>query len=127
MSWLVHHEFGLDHRPFRFAETHIYKSDNTDSIDYWLVQWLNAYSYLLHKFRNTDRKIYFLGYEDLCDKDGIWWKKLCELAEVPVKGDFDFIRREVDTPSPVNFDLKKKASENYAELLSVARERLSLG
>ena len=43
MTWLGHHEFGLDHRPFRFGS---YESDekNPDNINYWLGIWIDTHS-----------------------------------------------------------------------------------
>ena len=46
MTWLAHHEFGPDHRPFRFSENPISYPPN--SLNYWLRIWHDTYDWLLH-------------------------------------------------------------------------------
>ena len=53
MNWLAHHEFGLGHKPFSFAEASAHDQDgisveSTDphSLTYWLIRWIEAYSYV---------------------------------------------------------------------------------
>jgi len=65
MSYLAHHEFGLDHRPYKFNENEQLKGDK-DSINYWLNQWINVYKYLSQeKFFQKNNMIY-INYEYLC-------------------------------------------------------------
>ncbi|MAD59906.1 MAG: hypothetical protein CMH49_00130 [Myxococcales bacterium] len=53
MNWLSHHEFGLGHKPFSFAQDSAHtqgeiSSESTDphSLTYWLIRWIEAYSYV---------------------------------------------------------------------------------
>lgn len=60
-NYLGHHEFGLNHKPFlltkRFKDNRTKFSAN--NINYWLMVWLNYYSYLLEKLENKDILICF--------------------------------------------------------------------
>ena len=123
MSWLVHHEFGLDHRPFQFVDD-IYQHKDINTIDYWLCLWINTYSYLLERIKKSRGRIFLVGYEDICHKDRVMWQKLADLAEIPIDNDFDFILKKVITLTPANDNLKKKASGIYFELLTDSRKRM---
>lgn len=64
MNYLVHHEFGLHHKPFEFAVPPIGLLKN--KIEYWLHVWVGYYRYLLDRYANHDQ-IIFLHYEHFCD------------------------------------------------------------
>jgi Sulfotransferase family len=66
MGWLVHHEFGADHRAFA---THGVSKHAPDSLNYWIEQWLGVYRWMLE---NAPRNAIFIGYEDLCDDPRVW-------------------------------------------------------
>lgn len=123
MSWLVHHEFGLDHRPFQF-EDNGFQHDDINTIDYWLYQWNNVYSFLFDKVRDTRKSIFFVGYEDLCQKDRTMWREVANLAGIPIKAGSDFILKERIAPSPTDVELKEKSSKIYNDLLLLSRKRL---
>jgi hypothetical protein len=125
MSWLVHHEFGLDHKPFQFVDDR-YQHKDINTIDYWLFRWIDTYSYLLERTKNTRRRIFLVGYEDVCHKKRVMWQKISDLVEIPKKDCFDFSKSEATTPAPENDGLKKKASEIYFELLTHSRKQIGL-
>lgn len=76
MGWLAHHEFGLDHRPFRFAAPQAAAADATH-LDYWLDLWLDTYAWLL---RTRPANAFFVGYETLCADPAAWDRILDRLA-----------------------------------------------
>jgi hypothetical protein len=125
MSWLVHHEFGLDHRRFLFVDD-MYQHSDINTIDYWLHQWINAYSYLLERINTSKKRIFLVGYEDICHKDRLMWQKIIDLVEIPKSNCFDFILSKAIIPTQANGDLKSKASEIYFELLTNSRKRIGL-
>ncbi|MBL9060695.1 MAG: sulfotransferase [Mangrovicoccus sp.] len=45
MTWLVHHEFGADQRPFRLPGEPEPEGDR-GAINYWLTEWVACYGYL---------------------------------------------------------------------------------
>ena len=65
MRWLVHHEFGADHRRFEFNRGQSdFAHKDPYSLGYWLEQWLNTYIALFYNHSHHS-KIYFVCYEDL--------------------------------------------------------------
>ncbi|MEZ5823252.1 MAG: sulfotransferase [Geminicoccaceae bacterium] len=70
MTWLGHHEFGLDHRPFRFdGERSTGSAADPASLDYWLDIWARTHEWL---DRTAPEGSLFVIYEDLCDDPAVW-------------------------------------------------------
>ncbi len=81
MGWLAHHEFGLDHRPFRFAASLADAGEaDTARLDYWLDLWLDTYAWLL---RTRPANAFFVGYETLCADPLAWDRILARLDIAP--------------------------------------------
>lgn len=78
MTWLVHHEFGSDHRPFRFDEQ---KPDHGDPehLNYWLEVWLHVYSFITD---NMPDHAHLVCYETLCEDSERVWGELAELVQL---------------------------------------------
>jgi hypothetical protein len=74
MQWLVHHEFGSDHRPFVFDGNPV-SEWNADTVEYWLELWIQVYRYLDSMAQNESR-IRFVCYESLCQQTGDAWDEL---------------------------------------------------
>ncbi|WP_448578195.1 sulfotransferase [Thermaurantiacus sp.] len=68
MSWLGHHEFGGDHRPFRFRSGSAAEAA-PETLDYWLCRWIDAYQYLE---QNLPEGAMLVCYELLCDDRRVW-------------------------------------------------------
>ena len=66
MRWLVHHEFGAGHRPFRFHDA---PSTNLlpNEIDYWLERWIDVYAFLMDVLKQNPNNTLAVQYERLCD------------------------------------------------------------
>src|SRR4030095_2739807 len=77
MTWLGHHEFGLDHRPFQF-EGAVPAHYPANTLDYWLQLWCETYSWLE---RSKPKPALFVCYEDLGVRAETW-KRLAELAAI---------------------------------------------
>lgn len=78
MGWLVHHEFGLDHKVFDFHNRKKKFSYNDPFLlEHWLEQWIHVYKNLVQRYSHSSN-VYFICYEDLCsDKFGeIIWNKI---------------------------------------------------
>ena len=71
MTWLAHHEFGLEHKPFWFDVDKPYQPSpyRPDSINYWLDLWLRVYGWLL---ANRPQNSLLVCYEDLCSSPDAW-------------------------------------------------------
>lgn len=121
MTWLSHHEFGLDHRPFLFdnQKTSTYTLDN---LNYWLQQWCQVYEWLQ---RTKPESALFVCYEDLCEHEETW-EKLAELAHLPTNqtqcDTFKLSKQVIDIS--VDPALHERATRLYENLLTQARTRL---
>jgi len=118
MTWLVHHEFGLDHRPFLFekSDAQLFSKYATKDLEYWLSIWINAYSFLLEK--KPERTI-FVAYEGLCKAPNKVLGALFDIAGLEGGGgsnEIDFIARNSIVEAPVNQCLYGRAKEIYEEL-----------
>ena len=69
MTWLGHHEFGADRRPFLLpgAPTH---ADDPDHIDYWVKSWIAVYRSLLNTLPNMAAQQVFVDYDALVSDGG---------------------------------------------------------
>ncbi len=79
MTWLGHHEFGADHKPFHFGSGRMAYGD-PDNLNYWLELWLNTYSWLV---TNAPQEVLFVCYESLCEEFERVWGALRSAAEIP--------------------------------------------
>ena len=118
MIWLAHHEFGSDHRPFRFGDDRLTYRD-TDNLNYWLEWWINTYEWLLD---NAPESIIFQGYEELCDCPDDVLSRLAALTEIPVETvDADEIsRKRRAVEGAIDAGLKRLAEEAYLKLVERA-------
>lgn len=67
MNWLGHHEFGLNHKPFDVGNDLLFdqlKRFQKQNINYWLLLWLNYYSYALKEYSEA---CVFFCYESFCE------------------------------------------------------------
>ncbi|WP_088340969.1 sulfotransferase [Robiginitalea sediminis] len=63
-NYLGHHEFGKGHKPFILLEDFQSRRSefSTDSLDYWIYNWINYYEYLLGQDLTG---IHLVAFEDL--------------------------------------------------------------
>ena len=79
MTWLVHHEFGLDHRPFDLLGGGRRAGDPAD-LSYWLRQWTAAYDYVWRQAQAGSFEPVFVSYELLCARARSGLRRLGEAA-----------------------------------------------
>lgn len=101
MTWIGHHEFGLNQKPFYLEDdllfTRLIQHDKSD-INYWLLSWLNYYSYILN---NYSEKAILFCYEAFCkDPESV----LRDLSEKIDLSGFEF--------KPANFEMKFRRNEH---------------
>ena len=122
MTWLGHHEFGLDHRPFLLGSTRL-NPYSTETLDYWLQLWCRTYAWLEN---SKPKSALFICYEDLCAHEENW-ASLAELANIPVSrrisDPFKLSNRSID--NAVDQCLADHASTIYTRLVTQARDQLS--
>lgn len=118
MRWLGHHEFGADHRRFRFtgaAPTY----DDPDTLDYWLELWVEAYDWLLAT-RPADAL--FFGYDRFTADPDREWPRLAAYLDVAadVPGAEPIERRSRSVDHAPDRELQRRAREVYARLEDAA-------
>ena len=123
MTWLAHHEFGQDQRPFVFGG--VRPEGQPDEIDYWLSMWVRVHRHLLSQATDGGSAMIPISYEDLCQPDGVAWNALC--ARIGIRSDgADFSARATTAPEPRDAALAAEADAVYARLRMVSHQRLGL-
>jgi hypothetical protein len=120
IRWLGHHEFGIDHRPFRFADCAV---GDPDRFDYWLATWLACYSALAPAIE-AHPNICVISHERLCSERQTW-TAICQRIGIEA-AEFREIRpisRAV--PEPPDSALAIAAETLHARYLEHARAWLS--
>lgn len=121
MTWLVHHEFGGDHRPFVWG-AELSKPYIPEKLEYWLAQWTGVYSHLLEDYKD-DENIIFVGYESLCEDTVKVWTHLRSCINIPI-GSFPRLtqrKSDSDIPDINDADLLRKAKDVFENLNEVSR------
>ncbi|WP_171123240.1 MULTISPECIES: sulfotransferase [unclassified Ruegeria] len=112
MRWLVHHEFGMDHRPFKFKEETkpAELAIETLTVDYWLKLWRDTYQYLIAQ---ANASCVFVSYERICEDTANVWPALCEHLELS-SGDIpDLSLRESQNEIDCSAQLLSDCTELY--------------
>lgn len=106
MNWLGHHEFGKGQKVFHFGKKLV--EGNSDSLDYWLMVWINYYEYLL----SIEAGYFLMDYEDFLRQPENFLKAIARLTDL-----------NIDTTDLVDFDktLNKDCDNCNAELLQEAQ------
>jgi hypothetical protein len=119
MTWLAHHEFGQDHRPFRFGDEPV-SSHGTDTLAYWLEMWCATYAWLE---RSAPEDAIFVCYEDLCGDPEVW-DRLAGIARVSSDGAEGFRLSAATADAATDPRLAEQAAALYARLVDRARAAL---
>lgn len=83
MTWLGHHEFGADRRPFLLDGAPARGEDAT-RIDYWLKLWDAVYRRLLAEPARVQERQLFLDYDALCTDPRLYAPRLAVMVEAPI-------------------------------------------
>jgi Sulfotransferase family len=81
MTWLAHHEFGGDHRPFAFESSDHSDFDHNDG-NYWLRYWIEVYSYL--KRHRAPQNSFFVDFDKLCSDPLVTLEQLSKFSDCRV-------------------------------------------
>lgn len=101
MNWLGHHEFGENQKPFLFHSGEANLQGDKESLDYWLMIWINYYKYVLTiNHSNT----ILINYDTYC-------KNPKEIIETILKK----LGIETELPEYVPFINRRKADHKYSE------------
>lgn len=72
---LGHHEFGLDHKPFKLIQSHFDQiiREKSENLDYWLLIWKQYYTYLNNILSSNHHLVF---YEDLIHRKSSLFKEV---------------------------------------------------
>ena len=124
MNWLVHHEFGIDHRPFQFSDGDSLEGDS-ETIDYWLALWSNVYTYLENQAGTFGSNVTLVAYEDICQAGRLAWRELCDRIEIPAV-DFDFKLMRTTVPEVSDRGLEDRSMSLYDRLRTRSHQQLGI-
>ncbi len=112
-NYLGHHEFGLNQKHFKLNEENKITTKSTD-INYWLINWLNYYTYILSI---ANEKITFISFDDLCNRPNTITAYLNRLIEPdnPIVINENYTPKQHDYLN-YNEELKKKCDAIYTNL-----------
>ena len=124
MNWLVHHEFGLDHRPFDLPGGGRGAGDPAD-LAYWLRQWTAAYDTVWSQAEVGSIEPVFVSYELLCAEPARVCDGLTEMLDVP-RASLDFQPREsrTDVDAVDDARLRRDARHLYEAMQASSRTSL---
>ncbi|MET0366077.1 MAG: sulfotransferase [Sphingobium sp.] len=111
MDWLVHHEFGLGHRPYLMQGAPA-PGLTPDMPDYWLDMWIGVHRTLAAQ---SHKRSLLVCYETLCTDPGVWWTLVDRLG-LPEQRPAQF--RLTEDARSHGFDAERLAEAEalYAEL-----------
>jgi len=78
MNWIGHYEFGLNQKPFFLNNKAIFEQMaeyDMEDINYWLLTWLNYYSFVLDHYKET---CILFSHERFCKEPNIVMNHLLE-------------------------------------------------
>ncbi len=121
MNLIGHFEFGNNIKTFKFKSMVYLQNKKFNSLDlnFWIIQWINAYNFLLKNYYQFDKdKIIFISYEILCNKKE-FYKSLCR--RLKLSGDklnYNFIEKKsnINLYKDINPNLLKESYSIYNEL-----------
>ena len=119
MNWLGHHEFGLNHKPFQFGETQGDTGYAIDTLNYWLVVWINYYSTVLTL--EDDLNLILVDYLDLLNDPNGLFTCLEECLDVKLQNEIQKFSKKRVTPDEsesVDPKLLDRAEAIYRQLLN---------
>ena len=111
MNWLGHHEFGTNHKPFKFnAEI---PEGNKNKLNYWLLSWINYYDYASSI---DDHNTYFICYETYCLDPNMILDKILMKFKSSRKDDFKPFLNQKDIKEDHSLEILNKAQLIYNKL-----------
>ena len=123
LRWLGHCEFGATHLAFYESSAQAISKFSIESLDYWLEQWHNVYSYL-SRLIDCHPNLIPLSYDRLTSSTSAW-RKLSQRIGIEVSGDLFHNRNDASIKSTAQFDasLMDSCQALYARLSEQDRAR----
>ncbi len=125
MSWLGHHEFGGDQRPFVFSDqANPTLPDSPDSINFWMAYWISVYESVLQRIGND---VILFDYDSLCESPQPVLEGLARCIQLEPKKMASFAGK-ISPPKPydrdagLDADVLAKAEELHARLTRASHD-----
>lgn len=113
MTWLGHHEFGADQRPFRF-EGAPGPGEDAGHVDYWLRLWDAVHRALLAAPAAVQERQFFVDYDAVCAAPLVYGPRLAVMVEAPI--DPSALRVADRREAVADAGLLARAGETHARL-----------
>ena len=83
MNLIGHCEFGLNTIPFTYNsdDDNWFKIISKKTLDYWLVQWIKTYEWIMKSDLMNRKNILIVPYEKLC-KDYSFYENICKKINI---------------------------------------------
>tara|TARA_Y100001968_G_C19314656_1_gene695979 strand:- start:26 stop:1075 length:1050 start_codon:yes stop_codon:yes gene_type:complete len=83
MNLIGHCEFGSNTIPFIYPtdEGNPFGNYCKKNIEYWLIQWINTYNWILKSDVLKRKNVYLIPYEDLCNDSSVYLK-ICQIIGI---------------------------------------------
>ncbi|MFN0115364.1 MAG: sulfotransferase [Paracoccaceae bacterium] len=120
MTWLVHHEFGATHRPFRFGAP---AKGDPGGMDYWLRLWIEAHQVML-AVEETLANIRFLPSEAI-GQDAAMWRMIARRLEIQAGPLREIRAPKVTAVGAHDAGLAREALGLHARLLERSKLKLA--
>ena len=118
MKWLVHHEFGIIHKPFDLSNCKI-KFENEINMEYWVDRWIDFYEYVLNLNQTIKQSnLILINYDKLCG-DNNYWKSINAYLKLP-QTNSPFVSQNNKNENIFQLGNIKKAKEIYNELKNLS-------
>ena len=142
MTWLAHHEFGLDHRAFQFDDTthdvltrlaqeieypHLDEAltylnmdllSDAQEIVYWVLRWIEAYDFVYRQWqKHPQAQLILVSYESLTSNTSTVINRLLQHIHIPLAEDEIQSLAQQIKAAPQRTDLWPTLHEDPAEIL----------
>ena len=121
MNLIGHREFGLNQTYFKYDNKSLEKLNESDpngnlSFNYWLQSWINTYSWLSNINLEIHKNIFFISYEDLCEKNNMTLNKIFNLIDLNFSEENLLINKNTQDNKIIENSLIKEANIVYKKL-----------
>jgi hypothetical protein len=118
MGWLIHYEFGIDHKFFNLSKKPSFKYSEKNNINYWLEIWIYVYEYVLQAVNLLNsKKTFFISYDRLCSNKN-YFKKIEKKFNFISNDSVNFKSINVKNFPEFDSQLLSKAELLYQKLLN---------
>ncbi len=118
MDLLGHYEFGMNSFNFQYGlHNPLYILYKKEDINFWLKQWINAYSWLLKYSKKKRSNVHYISYSKICN-DTTYVQKMYKDLEINFPDKYNIYSRNNKPISKIDFskELLEKAFDIYTRL-----------